>query len=105
MTMVKLDLTEAERMAFGRPAESALAAENEALRAYLARVLDLLETKVHETVVPVVVDHPHPVFLQDDQTPRRLTDLEAGVRRLDTNVRELIDLLSGLRRSVATSVD
>ncbi len=107
MTMLKpnptehLDLSESALMA----GEPDLAAENEALRAYLARVLDVLETRVDQPTAPIVIDHPHPVFVQDEQMPRRLTDLEAGVRRIEASVGEVLDLLSGLRRSSATSVD
>ncbi|CAN5592494.1 hypothetical protein BH10ACT1_BH10ACT1_15320 [soil metagenome] len=100
MTMLRLDLTDT-----GQSADQELVAlreENRSLRAYLKRVLELLERNVEERSV---VDHPAPGAFDGALAADRLADLEDGVQRIEHDLQTLLWLVRGDDRPAMTSVD
>ncbi|QXC62975.1 DUF2332 family protein [Aquihabitans sp. G128] len=103
MTMVRLDLTD---VAADEAAELAvLEEENRSLRAYLKRVLELLERHTQEQASAAVVDHPAPGVLDGAEAFERLAGLEDGLGRVEHDLQRVLWLLRGDARPAITSVD
>ena len=108
--MTTIDLNQPDAATEGPLGMEALLEENQALRAYLKRVLEMLEAKVDEPpvsapaalavvqpepdriVLSLAVDHPFPGDFDD--SPVRLADLERGLSRIEETVQTLLWLLT-----------
>ena len=110
--MTTIDLNQTDETGEAPLGFEALLQENQALRAYLKRVLEMLEAKVDEPPAPapaalvmvesepepdrivlsLAVDHPFPGDFDD--SPVRLADLERGLSRIEETVQTLLWLLT-----------
>lgn len=105
--MTTIDLNHPDAASEAPLGIEALLEENQALRAYLKRVLEMLEAKVDEApvvvesepepepdriVLSLAVDHPFPGDFDD--SPVRLADLERGLSRIEETVQTLLWLLT-----------
>ena len=115
--MTTIDLSQTDAASEAPVGIDALLEENQALRAYLKRVLEMLEAKVDEpaaavaepgpeperVVLSLAVDHPFPGDFDD--SPVRLADLERGLSRIEETVQTLLWLLTESDEPAVTAVD
>ncbi len=93
--MTTIDLNAAATSGDALSNVQALLEENDALRAYLKRVVAMLEERVEDHGRPTVaIDHPFPGTIQDPDTNERLIKLEHGLHRIEENIQTLLWLLS-----------